>query len=245
MSLQRCTAIVDRVRDLTPEVRELTLRLVNPPKLKFVPGQSICFEVDTAHISKPVRRYYSLASPPSQTSRLALLLSMADQGPGSSYLFKLEHGEEVQFVGPNGSFCLREDERRDILFVATGTGIAPFRSMLHSLLERPMTNMVTLFWGLRSEGDIYYQGELEDLVKQSANFSYVMTLSRSRKTWTGAKGRVTHLVQKIPTVQNLAVYVCGNRKMVTEVTKIIRQKGDCPIYREKFFDELDARESSS
>ena len=126
--------------------------------MQFTPGQSICFEVETARKSNPVHRYYSLASPPSQTSRLDLLLSVADQGPGSSYLFKLTQGEEIQFTGPNGSFCLREDERRDILFVATGTGIAPFRSMLHSLLDRPITNMVTLFWGLRSEGDLYYQG---------------------------------------------------------------------------------------
>lgn len=244
MSLRRYTATVGRVRELTSEVRELTLDLVDPPELTFLPGQSICFEVGSAHLSKPEYRYYSLASPPSQTNRLVLLVSLADQGPGSGYLFKRQEGDELEFVGPNGSFCLREDLQRDILLVATGTGIAPFRSMLHTVFERPLTKTVTLYWGLRCEDDVYYQDELEAFARRYANFSYVMTLSRSKKAWTGARGRVTHLVERIPSVNNLAVYICGNRKMVTDVTKMIRQKGDCLIYREKFFDELDASHSA-
>ena len=244
MSLRRYSAIIDQVRDLTPQVRELTLRLVDPLELVFAPGQSICLEISSARTSKPVHRYYSLASPSSQPSRLVLLLSVADQGQGSNYMFNRKKGEEIQFLGPKGSFCLREDVNRDILFVATGTGIAPFRSMLHDLFDRPLTNTVTLFWGLRSEDDVYYHDELKALAQQHANFSFVMTLSRSQSNWAEAKGRVTQLVEKIPTVDNLAVYICGNKKMVTEVTKIVRQKGDCLIYRERFFDEMDSKSSA-
>ena len=244
MSLRRYTAIIDQIRDLTPQVRELTLRLVDPLELVFAPGQSICLEMSSARTPQPVQRYYSLASPPSQPSRLVLLLSVADQGPGSSYMFKRKEGEEIQFLGPKGSFCLREDVNRDILFVATGTGIAPFRSMLHDLFERHLTNTVTLFWGLRSEDDVYYQDELEALAQQHPNFSFVMTLSRSERNWNEAKGRVTQLVEKIQTVNNLAVYICGNKRMVTEVTKIVRKKGECLIYREQFFDEMDSKSSA-
>ena len=244
MSVGRYTAIVDQVRDLTPQVRELTLRLVDPLVFVFAPGQSICLEISSARTPQPIQRYYSLASPPSQPSRLVLLLSVADQGPGSSYMFNRKEGEEIQFLGPKGSFCLREDVNRDILFVATGTGIAPFRSMLHDLFERQFTNAVTLFWGLRSEDNVYYQDELDALAQQHPNFSFVMTLSRSERNWTEAKGRVTQLVEKIQTVDNLAVYICGNKRMVTEVTKIVRKKGDCLIYREQFFDEMDSNSSA-
>ena len=145
MSRSHYTAVVDQIRDLTPQVRELTLRLVDPLEFVFASGQSICLEISSGRTSQPVQRYYSLASPPSQPNRLVLLLSVADQGPGSSYMFNRKVGEEIQFLGPKGSFCLREDENRDILFVATGTGIAPFRSMLHDLFERNLTNTVTLF----------------------------------------------------------------------------------------------------
>ena len=238
MKVGQGLAIIDRVRDLTSDVRELTLRLIEPSELVFFPGQSLSFEVPTARGSKPAVRYYSLASPPSQRNKLVLLLSASEQGIGPRFLFTRKEGDKIQFGGPDGSFFLHDDQGRNILFVATGTGIAPFRSMLHTLFVRPMKNTVTLFWGLRSEQDIYYQKELEVLTKQHPNFSFIIALSRSQKTWTGAKGRVTHLVENIPGVDDLSVYVCGNKRMVMDVTDIVRRKGDCPIYREKYFDEL-------
>ena len=234
-------AKIKRIRDLTSDVREFTLDLIDPPELVFSPGQSLSFEVPVARGAKPAIRFYSLASPPSQPRTLVLLLSASDQGAGPNFIFSRKEGEIIQFGGPNGSFCLHEDPKRNILFVATGTGIAPLLSMLYTLLERPFSKPVTLFWGLRSEQDVYYQKELTSLAQQHANFSFVIALSRSQKTWSGAKGRVTQLVQKIPSVENLAVYVCGNKRMVTEVVEIVQQKGDCPVYREKFYDEIVAR----
>ena len=238
MHVSRGVAIIDHVRDLTPERREFTLGLIEPPELIFAPGQSLSFEVPNARGAKPVIRYYSLASPPSQRGKLVLVLSASERGGGANYLFTRQAGEKLRFGGPDGGFYLHDDRRRNILFVATGTGIAPFRSMLYTLFERPITTTVTLFWGLRSERDIYYQQEFEDLAKQNSNFSFVIALSRSQRNWPGAKGRVTQLVDKIPSVENLAVYICGNKRMVLEVTDIVRQKGECPVYREKYYDEL-------
>lgn len=244
MNLSSCLGKIDRIRDLTSNVRELTVRLLDPPELVFSPGQSLSFEIPAARGSKSATRYYSIASPPSQKGTMVLLLSASDIERRSNYLFTLKEGEKVQFGSPNGSFYLQDDRRRDILFVATGTGIAPFLSMLPTLFERSSTNAVSLFWGLRSERDIYYQPELDAFAQQYANFSFVIALSRSQKAWGGARGRVTRLVEEIPTVNNLAVYVCGNRKMVKDVTEIVRRKGDCPIYREKFYDELDMNPST-
>jgi len=173
-----------------------------------------------------------------------LLLSASEQGLGPNYLFTKKAGEKIPFGGPNGHFCLHDDGQRNILFVATGTGIAPFRSMLFSLFERPITKTVTLFWGLRSEKDIYYQHELEAFARQHPNFFFVIALSRSQKTWGGAKGRVTQLVEKIPAVDNLSVYICGNKRMVLDVAEIVRQKGDCPVYREKYYEELEPKRFS-
>jgi NAD(P)H-flavin reductase len=238
MHVGQGVAVIDRVRDLTSDVRELTLRLVEPSELVFSPGQSLSFEVPNPRSPKPAIRYYSLASPPSQRRKLVLLLSASEQGIGPNYLFSRKAGEKIQFGGPDGSFYLHDDRRRDLLFVATGTGIAPFRSMLYTLFERPITKTVTLFWGVRSEKDIYYQNEFQALAQQHPNFSFVIALSRSQKNWTGAKGRVTQLVEKIPRVDDLAVYVCGNKRMVIEVTDIVRHKGQCPVYREKYYDEL-------
>ena len=210
----------------------MTLRLLEPPELHFQPGQSISFEIPTSRSFKPLIRHYSLASPPSHSKSLVLLLNSGSHGLGSTYLLKQREKDEVFFSGPSGTFHLHEDSDRDILFVATGTGIAPFRSMLYTLFESSVSRSVTLFWGLRSEQDLYYQDELAALSQRHPNFSFVITLSGSQKDWRGTRGRVTQLVEAIPSVKNLAVYLCGNRRMVAEVTHIIQTKGVCPIYRE-------------
>ena len=232
MTTRRIRAKVESIRDLTPEVREMTLRLIDPPDLHFHSGQSISIEIPASRFSKSLIRHYSLASPPSQSKSLVLLVNAGSQGVGSTYLLKQQVHDEVCVSGPYGTFHLHDDAERDMLFVATGSGIAPFRSMLYALSEHSMNRAVTLFWGLRREQDVYYQEELRALSQRHKNFSYQVVLSQSQKDWIGAKGRVTHLVENISSVKNLAVYICGNRRMVTEVTQIVQKKGDCPIYRE-------------
>jgi CDP-4-dehydro-6-deoxyglucose reductase len=228
----------ERVRNLTHDVREITLRLLEPTQIEFKAGQFISFEVVKEGIKFPLVRPYSIASPPSQRERVTLLLNLIPGGPGSTFLFGLKEGDETRFTGPAGSFYLRDDPARDLLFVATGTGIAPFRSMLLSLFERGTSRAVTLLWGLRSQRDLYYQDELEALARAHPNFSFLTTLSRPEDGWTGARGRVTRLVEeRIATVANLAVSLCGNSGMIKEVTEIVRKKGLCPIHREKFYDD--------
>ncbi|GJL64612.1 MAG: hypothetical protein NPIRA04_32660 [Nitrospirales bacterium] len=231
------TGRIEEIRDLAPNIRELTLSIVEPSsgKLDFLPGQAIAVEIESSNIPTPSVRYYSLASPPIQSTRLTLLLSLADQGIGSTYLFEQSEGAKVRFQGPHGSFHLNRAENRHRLFVATGTGIAPFLSMLHTLFETTPSHSITLFWGLRSERDVYYQEELQALADTHACFSFVMTLSRAQLSWKGETGRVTELVANLPSVEDLAVYVCGHKTMVKEVTNIVRGKGSCPIYQEQFF----------
>jgi NAD(P)H-flavin reductase len=147
-------------------------------------------------------------------------------------------GDITQFKGPAGAFYLHDDHDRDHLFVATGTGVAPFRSMLVTLFERGCSSAITLLWGVRHQRDLYYQDELQGLASAHPNFKFIMTLSRPVDGWTGETGRVTRLVEeRITSVQNLAVYLCGNSGMLKDITEAVRKKGLCPIYREKFYDD--------
>jgi NAD(P)H-flavin reductase len=238
MAMPQFKSRVERVRDLTFDVREITLRLLDPPQIEFKAGQFISFEVVKEGIKFPLVRPYSIASPPSRRETVTLLLNLIPGGPGSTFLFGLKEGDEARFTGPAGSFYLRDDPARDLLFVATGTGIAPFFSMLLTLFERGAPRPITLFWGLRSQRDLYYQEELAALARAHPNFSFLTTLSRPEDGWTGARGRVTRLVEeRIAAVANLDVYLCGNSGMIKEVTGIVRKKGLCPIHREKFYDE--------
>lgn len=231
------TAEVSRIQDLTHDVRAIELRLLEPASITFKAGQFVSFEVPKAGQSRPLTRPYSIASPPGQRDRILLVLNLVQGGPGSSYLFGLREGERTSFKGPAGAFYLRDDGARDLLFVATGTGIAPLRSMILAQLERGDSRSVTLVWGLRSQRDLYWQEELTALAADHPSFSSVTMLSRPEPGWQGERGRVTAWVDaRISSVSNLAVYLCGGSGMIKDVTAGLNAKGLCPIYREKYYD---------
>ncbi|HEY3198503.1 MAG TPA: FAD-binding oxidoreductase [Nitrospirales bacterium] len=241
MPIQSFEAEVCGHRDLTHDVREIAVRLRDPATIAFKAGQFISFEIQQEGKKFPLTRPYSIASPPSRSDTLDLLLNLVPGGPGSSYLFSLAAGDVTQFKGPAGAFYLHDDHNRDHLFVATATGIAPFRSMLFTLFERGCSSAVTLIWGVRHQRDLYYQDELQALASTHPNFRFIMTLSRPDDGWTGERGRVTRLVEeRITSVENLAVYLCGNSGMLKDVTDAVRKKGLCPIYREKFYEDAPA-----
>ena len=241
MAIRTFTARTEAIRNLTHDVREIRFSLRVPGEIAFKAGQFVSFEVTNSKTGRPVSRPYSILSPPSQRGKIDLLLNLVPGGPGSTYLFSLKEGDETKFKGPAGNFYVRDEPAKDILFVATGTGIVPIWSMLHDRLEQGFARPITLFWGLRSQRDLYYQDELAALAKRHASFSYVATLSRPESGWTGTTGRVTNVVEeRVTSVANLAVYLCGNSGMIADVTALINKRGLCPIYREKYYDDAGA-----
>ena len=241
MPFQSYRAVVDAVRHLTHDVREIDCRLLDPKEILFKAGQFISFEVMPAGAMRPVVRPYSIASPPQRNQVITILLNRVPGGVGSGYLFGLNPGDRLTFKGPVGSFYVR-DPARDLLFVATGTGIAPIRSMVLGLLESGYKGSIRLYWGLRSERDLYYQEELERLGEHHPNVTATVTLSRPEGSWQGHRGRVTSLLEEaVHSVQNLAVYLCGNNAMIRDVTALINKKGLCPIYREIYYDDPEGK----
>jgi NAD(P)H-flavin reductase len=237
MPFQSFQATVDRVRDLTHDVRELGLRLREPTDIQFKAGQFISFNLTPPGGERLMIRPYSIASPPNESDRITLVFNRVQGGRGSTYLFNLREGDTVAFEGPQGSFYLRE-RTRNVLFVATGTGIAPIRSMLLDLVNNGYAGAATLYWGLRSQRDVYYQQEFEALAARYPNVSFTIALSRPEAGWQAYAGRVTGLVDaRVTSVKNLDVFLCGNNAMIRDVTQIIRAKGLCPIYREIYYDD--------
>lgn len=233
MTARPFRAKVQQIRHLTPDIREVTLEMIQPSSLPFQAGQSIAVVVPDTTSPAPVLRYFSIASPPCCLTHVVLLLNSQDRGKGSAYLLAQNIDAEVQIFGPYGAFTLQHEPERELLFVGTGTGVAPLWSMMATLLEGAFTRQMRLLWGLRSEVDRYYLQELEAWTTQYHNFSYILTLSKPSTTWHGKKGRVTDLLQELTTVDQMAAYVCGNRAMVNEVSSLLNARGDCVIYRER------------
>ncbi|TKB82552.1 MAG: oxidoreductase, partial [Nitrospira sp.] len=173
MPIETYPAQGESIKDLTHDVRQLDLRLLEPTTISFKAGQFISFEVPNPQTGRPVPRPYSIASSPGRPGLLTLLFNLVPGGPGSTFLFSLKEGEPTHFKGPAGHFYLREDPGRELLFVATGTGIAPIRSMLLANAERPDPRPAMLFWGLRTQRDLYYQEELNTPARSQPTFSFV------------------------------------------------------------------------
>lgn len=188
----------------------------------FVPGQFLSL---TQRIGEDeFTRAYSIASPPGDR-RFALCANLVPDGRFSPFLFGLEPGSEIDFKGPYGAFILRRPVS-DSIFVATGTGIAPFRSMLHARLAEHTDREFTLIFGVRHEHGLLYHDEWVAMARRFPNFRYVPTLSRPTHTWTGATGRVhSHALEALGERRDVDIYICGLREMVDELRAKLKEIG--------------------
>ena len=236
----QCLAKVVAIKRLTHDVKEIALALINPPKLVFEAGQYIAIEVTEVHKGKARQnnRPYSIVSPPEEEGVIKLCVNLVPGGPGSSYLHGLRIGDEVSFLRPFGYFTIKSQAETALLFVATGTGVAPLYAMIKHLLNQGLERPMTLFWGLRSERDIYYQQDFEALSRQYSFFKFLITLSRPSADWQGPRGRVTELlVSQELDVEDLEAYLCGNMDMIRVVRGMLLEKGmpKRSVHFEKFY----------
>jgi ferredoxin-NADP reductase len=212
---------------LSEFTKHLELEVNGVPRFGFVPGQWLSVKTTTPD-GEEMTRAYSIASPPSENGHFAFCLNRVQDGFMSNYLCSLEAGAKIAFQGPFGDFILRPT-LRDTVFVATGTGIAPFRSMLHWLLaenDRHQGHQFSLLFGARREQDIYYRDEFEELAARHANFHFLPTLSRAAAEWKGLRGYVQeHLPEIVGTRTDMHAYICGLDKMVKENRELLKSLG--------------------
>ncbi len=146
----------------------------------------------------------------------------------SNFLCDMKEGDEIACQGPFGDFILRPP-MRDTIFIATGTGIAPFRSMLCWLLSdetRHQGKQLYLIFGNRTEKDIYYHDEFVCLAAEHPNFHYQPTLSRGSPSWQGLRGYVQEHVPAIAQGRtDMHAYICGVDKMLKANRDLLKSLG--------------------
>ncbi len=224
---QTHTAQLLQSRPLSDFTKHLELEVTDTPRFGFVPGQWLSLKANTPD-GEEITRAYSIASPPSEHGHIAFCLNRVDDGFMSNHLCNLAEGSEITFQGPFGDFILRPP-MRDTIFIATGTGIAPFRSMLHWLLadpERHQRHELWLLFGARCEQDLYYRDEFERLAAEHSNFHFVPTLSRASSEWNGLRGYVQeHVKEIVADRKDMHAYICGLDKMVKANRELLKSLG--------------------
>jgi CDP-4-dehydro-6-deoxyglucose reductase len=147
-----------------------------------------------------------------------------EQGHLSPRLFEMTPGDRIGMRQPLGMFVLRQPPR-DSIFIATGTGIAPFRSILQAHLNAS-SPAFTLLFGVRYESHLLYRQEFERMALAHGNFRFWPTLTRPDAGWTGRQGRVqAHLAEAIGDRRDVDFYLCGLKEMVDEVRAILKGQG--------------------
>lgn len=211
-----------RSREIGPEVREFLFEAMGVETLEFTPGQFVSFS--STHLGRPVTRAYSIASAPNG-NRFELCLNRVKEGLLSPWLFGMAPGAEIEMQGPLGYFGPRQPFR-DSLLVATGTGIAPFRSFLMSGQVLDSGARITLLFGARYEAGLVYRELFEDLAKRRPGFLFLPTVTRPAADWTGRTGRVQqHLEEALAGRKDIDVYLCGLKAMVDDVRTLLKQRG--------------------
>ena len=225
MPFQTVTARLARSTPLSGFTKHLEFEIESAPKFGFVPGQWLSLK-QTKPDNEELTRAYSIASPP-DGNRFALCLNRVQDGFMSNYLCDLEVGAEISAQGPFGNFILRPP-LRDTIFIATGTGIAPYRSMLQWLFADHSRHQNKQFWllfGSRTEKDIYYHEEFLALAA-GHNLHYLPTLSRGDGTWKGLRGYVQeHVAEIVNGRTDIQAYICGLDKMVSANRDLLKSLG--------------------
>lgn len=215
-----------RIENETPNTKRFWVNVPDIEEFIFKPGQFVT--VDLPIDDKPNKRVrsYSIASWPDGTNVFELIIVLLPEGKGSNYFFhNISLESEIVFRGPLGVFVLPETINKQLFFICTGTGIAPFRSMVHYLkLNNIPRQNIYLIFGSRTQKDLLYHEELCDLQEELEKFHYIPTLSREE--WNGRTGYVHTIYEELckekPDAQ---FYLCGWKNMIDEAKQRILAMG--------------------
>jgi ferredoxin-NADP reductase len=225
---------VEAIEVLTPTVKTFRLRFDANAAFEFIAGQYVM--VDIPKDDGIVQKAYSIASPPSQRGTIDLCIKYVEGGYVSTYFHRsIDVGTPMTVYEAQGFFVDRATPRERV-YVATGTGIAPVRSMIHTLATSGAPPPIWLFFGVRYEDEILYEAEWRRLAAAHPSFRFIPIVSRP-KTWTGDVGWVQHLLKKyLARPEEKEAYVCGVVPMVKEVKPLLIQLGvpRTQIHTEKY-----------
>jgi CDP-4-dehydro-6-deoxyglucose reductase len=230
------TGTVINIIDETYNTKRFFIKVNELESFHFKAGQFVTLDLPIHEQKNKRWRSYSIASWPNGSNVYELLIVLLEGGAGTTYLFnEVNVGSDLTFRGAQGVFTLPESIEKDIFFICTGTGIAPFRSMLNymKLNSVPHQNLY-LIYGCRTQKDLLYFEEMNALEKEMECFHFIPTLSR--ESWHGRSGYVHDLYEEIckknneasESPENLkptAFYLCGWKFMIDDARKKIADMG--------------------
>jgi propane monooxygenase reductase component len=241
LPLQRSVVEVVSNEKVTHDMRHLVVRLVEPTRFKYFPGQYVDFTIPGTDWT----RSFSMATPPSTDGgRLEFVIKVYPDGLFSEFLdTEIAVGDRLDINGPYGMFTLRDAPDKPLVFVGGGAGMAPILCLLRSMAERGIDRPATYFYGARRARDLCFTKELTELEEKLPNFRFVPALSEPEEDqeWTGETGLITDVVRRRAADGSIDAagadaYVCGPPPMVEAALELLPTLGveEKRVFYDKF-----------
>jgi ferredoxin-NADP reductase len=225
------TGTVIRIEQAAAQTRRFWIQVPDLASFDFEPGQFVTLDLPIHE--KPAKRIrsYSIASWPDGTNVFELVIVLLEGGAGTNYLFnEVSVGSQLTLRGPQGVFTLPDQIEKDLFLICTGTGIAPFRSMAHYILEHNIPHRdIYLIFGCRKLEDCLYRTELTELAGHIPGFHYIPTFSRETVSPDGPiirTGYVHPIYEELCGGKQPALFfLCGWKNMIDEAKQRITTLG--------------------
>ena len=229
-SIRAYQGVVDQITDLTHDIKLLRIRLTDPPAIDFTAGQYVQLEAP-AYGSSPetVSRAYSLASEPAERECIELIIRLVPGGLCTTWVFTaLTEGQTVRFTGPYGDFGLT-DSNAEMVWIAGGSGMAPFWSILQHMKRNNIARTCTYFFGAQDTRDMFLVEELRRLEEELGWFTFVPALSApsAADDWAGETGLITEVLDRRldGDASRVEAYLCGSGGMIAAAGDVLGAKG--------------------
>jgi NAD(P)H-flavin reductase/ferredoxin len=217
IAVKRHRAQVESVAPLADDVMRVRLKVIGEDAVRYFAGQYINILLPGEE-GRREKRSFSFATAPHEGGAIELQIRRIPGGKFTTYVFtSMNVGDLVEFEGPLGSFFLREDSDKPMIFVAGATGFAPVKSMLEHAFHIGLKRRMVLYWGVRSLKDLYLPELPKKWAAEHPNFSFVPVLSdpQPKDHWTGRTGLVHQaILQDYPDLSGHQLYACGSVGMV-------------------------------
>lgn len=209
---------INKITRILPDVIELELRIPPQSAFKYLSGQYINF------IKGDYKRSYSIANC-EEAANLVFFIKKYPGGLFSNYLFdEAKVNDLLRIEGPLGTFFFRNTDKKNIIFLATGTGIAPVKAILEQMdcdSSGLLNKNIYLFFGGRSLEDLFWKPEFSTI-----KVNFIPVLSQNAPDWNGSVGYIQDIVlSKSINLSDAVVYACGSEKMINDSNKILIQNG--------------------
>jgi CDP-4-dehydro-6-deoxyglucose reductase len=232
IQIKKLPCRVQKMERLSEDAMRLQLKLPANEKLVFLAGQYIEFLLKDG-----TRRSFSMANPPHDAELIELHVRHVPGGQFTDHVFgRMKERDILRCEGPFGTFFLREDSDKPIVFVASGTGFAPIKAVIEHMFRKAIARPATLYWGGRRPRDLYMNALAEKWAAEHSGFRYVPVISDAlpEDGWRGRTGFVHRAVMEdFPDLSGHQVYACGVPVMVDAARKDFVSA--CGLPEEEFY----------